>query len=98
MSGAKPGDYCRICEGGRVKHVEPCRDGHPTGTITDLSGRIESRPLSDSLPGWEKEPPIKGGHKDVWRCLGPNCGALVRLSDTSTSREAHDATFHTEDK
>lgn len=50
------------------------------------------------LPGWEPVDPIAGGHKDVWRCLAENCGAFLRLSDRSTSREAHDSTFHEHDK
>ena len=41
----KPGDWCRILENGEVEHVEPCRDGHPTGTVTDVrTGEVVRRP------------------------------------------------------
>lgn len=45
VTPARPGDRCRFVRDGRrvvaVEHVAPCRDGHKTGTVTDVqTGRI----------------------------------------------------------
>lgn len=51
------------------------------------------------MNGWEPVTPIAGGHEDVEKCTGPECGALVRRSASDgRGREEHDHAFHDEDK
>ena len=43
--GAMPGDRCQLIGDYKVRHVEPCSDGHATGVVTDVrTGKIVERP------------------------------------------------------
>lgn len=57
----QPGDFCRFVGHNPVTHIEhhaPCRDGHPTGTLTDArTGAIVKRGVVQPA---EHEPPPRG--------------------------------------
>lgn len=40
-----PGDKCQLIGDYKVRHIEPCADGHKTGVVTDVrTGKIVERP------------------------------------------------------